>query len=73
MASVSGDLLVTQTTDGASDMVSGMVRGSVMLQARSGAWCEGALGKYTRHIFTNIFSELISVSRHVPDLAVLAA
>ena len=54
MASVSGDLLVTQTPDGASDMVTGLVRGSVMLQARSGAWCEGALGKYRRHLYKHL-------------------
>ena len=60
MASVSGDLLVTQSPDGAPDMVTGLVRGSVMLQARSGAWCEGALGKYRRTSLT--FFLIISLS-----------
>ena len=59
MASVSGDLLVTQSPDGAPDLVTGLVRGSVMLQARSGAWCEGALGNYWKSSRTFI---LISLS-----------
>ena len=71
MASVSGDLLVTQSPDGAPDMVTGLVRGSVMLQARSGAWCEGALGKYLRTSLTSFL--IISLSRHVPHISVLAA
>ena len=72
MASASGDLLVTQSPDGAPDMVTGLVRGSVMIQARSGAWCEGSLGNYLRTSMDR-YSDLISLSRHVPDISVLAA
>ena len=71
MASVSGDLLVTQSPDGAPDMVTGLVRGSVMLQARSGAWCEGALGKYWKTSLTSFL--MLFFSRHVPHFSVLAA
>ena len=72
MVSLSGDLLLTQADGAESESQhSGMVRGSVMLQTRSGAWCEGAIGKH-RQLLT-LFLTSLSLSRHVPHLAVLAA
>lgn len=72
MASLSGDLLLTQADGAESDsQLIGMVRGSVMLQARSGAWCEGAIGNTRAQLLTSLL--VTSLSRHVSDLAVLAA